>query len=87
MSNVLRIGNCSFNYEEAKGMLLPELIPQKGNEAMLTTTPHEKVEDMAVVFRLDQSSRGSNRRPGMGKGIWNDEVYEGRIHADDALQY
>ena len=37
-------------------MLFPELIPQKGNEAMLSTVPHEKVEDMAVVFRLDLHS-------------------------------
>ena len=56
MSNVLRIGNRSISYEEAKGMLFLELVPQKGNEAMLSTTPHEKVEDMAVVFRLDLHS-------------------------------
>jgi len=53
MSNALRIGNRSISYEQAKEMLFPELIPQKGNEAMLSTVPHEKVEDMAVVFRLD----------------------------------
>ena len=56
MSNALRIGNRSISYEQAKEMLFPELIPQKGNEAMLSTVPHEKVEDMAVVFRLDLHS-------------------------------
>ena len=37
MSNALRIGNRSISYEQAKEMLFPELIPQKGNEAMLST--------------------------------------------------
>ena len=32
MSNALRIGNRSISYEQAKEMLFPELIPQKGNE-------------------------------------------------------
>ncbi len=36
MSNALRIGNRSISYEQAKEMLFPELIPQKGNEAMLS---------------------------------------------------
>ena len=48
MSNALRIGNRSISYEQAKEMLFPELIPQKGNEAMLSTVPHEKVEDIRV---------------------------------------
>lgn len=56
MSNALRIGNRTISYEEAKGMFFPELIPQKGNEAMLATVPHEKVEDLALVFRMDLHS-------------------------------
>ena len=56
MSNALRIGNRSISYEQAKEMLFPELIPQKGHEAMLSTVPPEKVEAMAVVFRLDLHS-------------------------------
>ena len=59
MSNALRIGNHNISYKQAKEMLFPELIPQKGNEAMLSTVPHEKVEDMAVVFRLDLHSESS----------------------------
>ena len=54
MSNTVRIGNQSINYEQAKDMLFPELIPQKGNEALLSAHPHDKVEDLAVLYRLDQ---------------------------------
>ena len=56
MSNMLRIGNREISYEQAKGMLFPELIPQKGNEEMLSQHPHDKVEDLAVVYRLDLAS-------------------------------
>ena len=56
MSNALRIGNLTISYEEAKRMFFPELIPQKGNEAMLATVPHENVEDLALVFRMDLHS-------------------------------
>lgn len=56
MSNVLRIGNREISYEQAKEMLFPELIPQKGNEAVLAEHPHDKVEDLAVVYRLDLHS-------------------------------
>ncbi len=31
----------SVGDEQAKEMFFPELIPQKGNEAMLPTVPHE----------------------------------------------
>lgn len=58
MSNgILRVANREISYDDAKGMLFPELIPQKGNEAVLAEHPHEKVEDMAVVFRLDLQSK------------------------------
>lgn len=54
MSNgILRIADREISYEEAKGMLFPELIPQKGNADVLAEHPHDKVEDMAVVYRLD----------------------------------
>lgn len=56
MSNVLRIGNREISYEQAKEMLFPELIPQKGNEDVLAQHPHDKLEDMAVVYRLDLHS-------------------------------
>ena len=56
MSNALRIGNRTISYEEAKGMFFPELIPQKGNEEILSQHPHDKMEDMAVVYRLDLHS-------------------------------
>lgn len=56
MSNVLRIENREISYEQAKEMLFPELIPKKGNEAVLAEYPHDKVEDLAVVYRLDLHS-------------------------------
>lgn len=56
MSNTVRIGNQSISYEQAKDMLFPELIPQKGNEALLSAHPHDKVEDLAVLYRLDLHS-------------------------------
>lgn len=57
MSNgILRIANREISYDDAKGMLFPELISQKGNEAVLAEHPHEKVEDMAILFRLDLHS-------------------------------
>lgn len=56
MSNVLRIGNREISYEQVKEMLFLELIPQKGNEAVLAEHPHDKVEDLAVVYRLDLHS-------------------------------
>lgn len=81
MSNALRIGNRSISYEQAKEMLFPELIPQKGNEAVLSTVPHEKVEDMAVVFCLDLHSESGmmmstrvNRAILDGFGVTADQI-------------
>lgn len=56
MSSMLRIVNREISYEQAKEMLFPELIPQKGNEALLSAHPHDKVEDLAVLYRLDLHS-------------------------------
>lgn len=56
MSNTVKIGNQRISYEQAKKMLFPELIPQKGNEDILSNHPHDKVEDLAVVYRLDLHS-------------------------------
>lgn len=53
MSNTVKIGNQRISYEQAKKMLFPELIPQKGNEDTLSNHPHDKVEDLAVVYRLE----------------------------------
>ena len=56
MINEVRIGNQRISYEQAKEMLFPELIPQNGNETILSKHPHDKVEDLAVVYRLDLHS-------------------------------
>lgn len=56
MSNTVKIGNQRISYEQAKKMLFPELIPQKGNEDILSNHPHDKVEDLAVVYRLELPS-------------------------------
>ena len=66
MSNgILRVANREISYDDAKGMLFPELIPQKGNEAVLAEHPHEKVYDPVVFHEaLEETSnhRGSWER-------------------------
>ena len=46
------IGEIS-DYESMKTNLMMELIPQKGNEERLAEVPHQKVEDMALIYRMD----------------------------------
>ena len=41
------------NYEAMKPKLMTELIPQKGNEDRLADVPHEKIEDLALIYRVD----------------------------------
>lgn len=41
------------NYQSMKGSLMIELIPQKGNEERLAEVPHQKVEDLALIYRMD----------------------------------
>ncbi len=41
------------NYETMKSKLMMEIIPQKGNEERLSGIPHQKIEDMALIYRLD----------------------------------
>ena len=57
MSNTVRIGNQSISYEQAKDMLFPELIPQKGNEALLSVHPHDKVEVDAFGVSAEQMKK------------------------------
>lgn len=42
-----------MDYQAMKPTLMTELIPQKGNEETLAGIPHEKVEDLALIYRLD----------------------------------
>ena len=46
------IGEIS-DYESMKANLMMELIPQKGNEGRLAEVLHQKVEDMALIYRMD----------------------------------
>ena len=41
------------DYEALKPKLMMKVIPQKGNEDRLEIIPHQKVEDMALIYRLD----------------------------------
>lgn len=41
------------DYESMKSKLMLEVIPQKGNEDRLENIPHQKVEDLALIYRLD----------------------------------
>lgn len=44
------------DYQAMKHTLMTELIPQKGNEDTLANIPHEKVEDLALIYRMDLGS-------------------------------
>lgn len=56
MSNMLRIGNREISYEQAKEMLFPELIPQKGNEDVLSQHPHDKVKYVTYGRNLQRKN-------------------------------
>lgn len=49
------------NYEAMKPKLMMELIPQKGNEGRLAEVPHEKVEDLALIYRVDMGESPGGR--------------------------
>ena len=48
------------DYQAMKPKLMTELIPQKGNEEKRADVPHEKIEDLALIYSLDlgESSNG-----------------------------
>ena len=41
------------DYSKMKSTLMMQLIPQKGNEENLRKLPHQKIEDLALVYRFD----------------------------------
>lgn len=49
-------------YPLMKPLLMIELIPQKGNEMILSRIPHQKIEDLAVIYRLDLGDTPSGKR-------------------------
>ena len=49
------------DYEAMKPKLMMEVIPQKGNEDRLENIPHQKVEDMALIYRVDMGDSSSGK--------------------------
>lgn len=49
------------NYKAIKPKLMMEIISQKGNEERLKRLPHHKIEDLALVYRLDMGDRAGNK--------------------------
>ena len=49
------------DYRAMKPKLMTELIHQKGNEARLSDAPHEKIEDLALIYRIDLGERNGGR--------------------------
>ena len=49
------------NYEAMKPKLMMEVIPQKGNEDRLQNIPHQKVEDMALIYRVDMGDSSGGK--------------------------
>ena len=44
-----------------KPKLMMEVIPQKGNEDRLENIPHQKVEDMALIYRVDMGDSSGGK--------------------------
>lgn len=49
------------NYEAMKSKLMMEIISQKGNEDRLQKIPHQKVEDLALIYRVDMGGSAGGR--------------------------
>ena len=49
------------DYRAMKPKLMTELISRKGNEARLADVPHEKIEDLALIYRLDLGERDGGK--------------------------
>ena len=54
------IGELS-DYEAMKPKLMMEVIPQNGNEDRLANIPHQKVEDMALIYRIDMGDSNGGK--------------------------
>ena len=50
-----------MDYEAMKPKLMMEIIPQKGNGDRLENIPHQKVEDMALIYRLDMGDSAGGK--------------------------
>ena len=71
------------DYEAMKPKLMMEVIPQKGNEDRLENIPHQKVEDMALVYRLDMGDSAGGK---MTSVITNQQLKSFDITAEQLHQ-
>lgn len=46
------------DYDQAKSLLVAEVVGAERNEAMLARVPHKQVEDMAVIYRMQIEHNG-----------------------------
>lgn len=76
------------DYEKMKKRLTLRMIPIEGNEEMLTTVPHKKIEDMAMMycFEIGNSARDwysiqVNNNMLRGYGITQDQLERDAINA------
>lgn len=49
------------NYKAIKPKLMMEIISQKGNEERLKRLPHQKVEDLALIYRVDMGGSAGGK--------------------------
>ncbi len=71
------------DYPAMKTSLMIKLIPQKGNEERLAGVPHQKVEDMALIYRMDM---GEGRGGKMTSVITNQQLEAFGITAEQLHQ-
>lgn len=71
------------NYEAMKPKLMMEVIPQKWNEDRLENIPHQKVEDMALIYRLDMGESSGGK---MSSVITNQQLEAFGISAEQLHQ-
>lgn len=72
------------NYEAMKPKLMMEIIPRKGNEERPENIPHQKLEDLALIYRLDMGDSSSGK---MTSVITNQQleafgITSGQLHQD-----
>ncbi len=72
------------DYGQMKDKLVIQLLPQKGNEERLAQIPHQKIEDMAVVYRfeLEQNDQGTSSILVTKNMLQNYGISEQQLQAD-----
>ncbi len=73
-----------MDYTAAAHRLSLSLIPVRGNEVMLSTVPHRAVEDLALIYRVDQEEGISvvvNDRMLASYGISRERLHEDALRS------